>query len=79
MVVDCIEIGMFFVVVVVFCGKVICCNINVYLFEVVLVKLEEVGVKVEMGEDWISFDMMGWELKVVFICIVLYLGFLIDM
>lgn len=76
---DCIETGIFLVVVVVLCGKIVCCNIYVYLLEVVLVKFEEVGVEIECGEDWISLDMIGCEFKVVMVCIVLYLGFLIDM
>lgn len=76
---DCIEIGIFLVVVVIFGGKIFCCNVQLDILDVVLVKLCDVGVDIEMGEDWISFDMYGNCLKVVNVCIVLYLGFLIDM
>lgn len=76
---DCIEIGIFLVAAAIFCGKIICCNVQLDIFDVVLVKLCDVGVDIEVGEDWISLDMYGKCLKVVNVCIALYSVFSIDM
>lgn len=58
-VVDCIEIGIFLIVVVVFGGKIICYGIKVDIFEVVIEKLCEVGMEVSVIEDIIMFDLKG--------------------
>lgn len=76
---DCIEIGIYLVVVVVIGGWVKLKDIDLIIFEVVLQKLEEVGVYISIGSNWIELDMKGNWLKVVNVCIVLYLVFFIDM
>lgn len=62
---DRIETGTFLVAAAVSGGKVVCKNTKAHLLESVLAKLEEAGAKVETGEDWISLDMTGRELKAV--------------
>lgn len=76
---DCIEIGIFLVVVVMVGGEVLCKNIDYYSLDFVIEKLCVMNVLVEVIDNSIYFDMCGCELKVVNIKIMLYLGFLIDM
>lgn len=64
-VVDCIEMGLYLVVVVIIGGCVKIIYIDLILMELVLEKFEEMGVEVICGDDWIELDMMGKCLKVV--------------
>lgn len=54
---DCIEIGIFLVVVVMIGGKVMVNCVCLNIMDVVLFKLVEVGVKIEIIEDIIILDM----------------------
>ena len=76
---DRIETGTFLVAAAVSGGKVVCRNTNAHLLEAALAKLEEAGAKVETGEDWISLDMTGRELKAVKIVTAPHPGFPTDM
>lgn len=76
---DRIETGTFLVAAAVSGGKVVCRNTKASLLEAVLAKLEEAGAKVESGEDWISLDMTGRELKAVTIRTAPHPGFPTDM
>ncbi|OEF28437.1 UDP-N-acetylglucosamine 1-carboxyvinyltransferase [Vibrio rumoiensis] len=76
---DRIETGTFLVAAAVSGGKVVCRNTKASLLEAVLAKLEEAGAKVESGEDWISLDMEGRELKSVNIRTAPHPGFPTDM
>ncbi|MGO2507586.1 MAG: UDP-N-acetylglucosamine 1-carboxyvinyltransferase [Vibrio hibernica] len=76
---DRIETGTFLVAAAVSGGKVKCLNTKASLLEAVLAKLEEAGAKVESGEDWISLDMTGRELKAVTIRTAPHPGFPTDM
>ncbi|GEM80921.1 UDP-N-acetylglucosamine 1-carboxyvinyltransferase [Vibrio superstes] len=76
---DRIETGTFLVAAAVSGGKVICRNTRANLLESVLAKLEEAGVKVETGEDWISADMTSGELKAITIRTAPHPGFPTDM
>ncbi|AMG30262.1 UDP-N-acetylglucosamine 1-carboxyvinyltransferase [Grimontia hollisae] len=76
---DRIETGTFLVAAAVSGGKVICRNTSPKLMEAVLAKLEEAGALVESGEDWISLDMTGRELKAVNIRTAPHPGFPTDM
>lgn len=76
---DRIETGTFLVAAAVSGGKVKCRNTKASLLEAVLAKLEEAGAKVESGEDWISLDMTGRELKAVTIRTAPHPGFPTDM
>ncbi|WP_194091288.1 UDP-N-acetylglucosamine 1-carboxyvinyltransferase [Vibrio hibernica] len=76
---DRIETGTFLVAAAVSGGKVKCQNTKASLLEAVLAKLEEAGAKVESGEDWISLDMTGRELKAVTIRTAPHPGFPTDM
>jgi len=76
---DRIETGTFLVAAAVSGGKVVCRNTSAYLLEAVLAKLEEAGAKVESGEDWISLDMTGRELKAVTVRTAPHPGFPTDM
>jgi UDP-N-acetylglucosamine 1-carboxyvinyltransferase len=60
-------------------GKVVCRNTSAHLLEAVLAKLEEAGAHVETGEDWISVDMTGRELKAVTVRTAPHPGFPTDM
>lgn len=57
----------------------VCRKTKASLLEAVLAKLEEAGAKVESGEDWISLDMTGRELKAVTIRTAPHPGFPTDM
>ncbi|GAB7218566.1 UDP-N-acetylglucosamine 1-carboxyvinyltransferase [Vibrio comitans] len=76
---DRIETGTFLVAAAVSGGKVVCRNTRASLLEAVLAKLEEAGAKVETGEDWISADMTGRELKAITIRTAPHPGFPTDM
>ncbi len=76
---DRIETGTFLVAAAVSGGKVVCRNTSAHLLEAVLAKLEEAGAKVESGEDWISLDMTGRELKAVTVRTAPHPGFPTDM
>ncbi|MFZ3409946.1 UDP-N-acetylglucosamine 1-carboxyvinyltransferase [Vibrio chagasii] len=76
---DRIETGTFLVAAAVSGGKVVCRNTNAHLLEAALAKLEEAGAKVETGEEWISLDMTGRELKAVKIVTAPHPGFPTDM
>lgn len=76
---DRIETGTFLVAAAVSGGHVVCKNTNAHLLEAVLAKLEEAGAKIETGDDWISLDMTGRELKAVSIRTAPHPGFPTDM
>ncbi len=76
---DRIETGTFLVAAAVTGGKVICRNTKASLLEAVLSKLEEAGALIESGDDWISLDMQGRELKAVSIRTAPHPGFPTDM
>ncbi|WP_375751473.1 UDP-N-acetylglucosamine 1-carboxyvinyltransferase [Vibrio sp. HN007] len=76
---DRIETGTFLVAAAVSKGKIVCRNTNSSLLEAVLAKLEEAGAAIETGEDWISLDMTGRELKAVSIRTAPHPGFPTDM
>ncbi len=62
---DRIETGTFLVAAAISGGKITCRGTYPHLLEAAIAKLEEAGAKVESGEDWISLDMEGRELKAV--------------
>ncbi|WP_407331480.1 UDP-N-acetylglucosamine 1-carboxyvinyltransferase [Enterovibrio sp. 27052020O] len=76
---DRIETGTFLVGAAVSGGKILCRNTSPKLLEAVLAKLEESGALVETGDDWISLDMTGRELKAVNIRTAPHPGFPTDM
>ncbi|MFV0575206.1 MAG: UDP-N-acetylglucosamine 1-carboxyvinyltransferase [Vibrio sp.] len=76
---DRIETGTFLVAAAVSGGKIVCRNTKASLLEAVLAKLEAAGALVETGEDWISLDMTGRELKAVNIRTAPHPGFPTDM
>ncbi|KJF94446.1 UDP-N-acetylglucosamine 1-carboxyvinyltransferase [Photobacterium angustum] len=76
---DRIETGTFLVAAAVSGGKIMCRNTKPELMEAVLAKLEEAGALVETGEDWISLNMTGRELKAVNIRTAPHPGFPTDM
>lgn len=76
---DRIETGTFLVAAAVSGGKIVCRNTKSSLLEAVLAKLEEAGAKIETGDDWISLDMTGRELKAVSIRTAPHPGFPTDM
>ncbi|WP_261816049.1 UDP-N-acetylglucosamine 1-carboxyvinyltransferase [Vibrio gallicus] len=76
---DRIETGTFLVAAAVSGGKVVCRNTRASLLEAVLAKLDEAGAKVETGDDWISLDMTGRDLKAVTIRTAPHPGFPTDM
>lgn len=75
---DWIEVGMFLCVVVVVGGDVMLMGVCLYIFDVVIDKLCEVGVLIEEGDSWLCVKM-DCCLLVVMICMLEYLVFLIDM
>jgi UDP-N-acetylglucosamine 1-carboxyvinyltransferase len=76
---DRIETGTFLVAAAVSHGKILCRNTKASLLEAVLAKLEEAGAEIETGDDWISLDMTGRELKAVSIRTAPHPGFPTDM
>lgn len=76
---DRIETGTFLVAAAVSKGKIVCRKTNAKLLEAVIAKLEEAGADIETGEDWISLDMTGRQLKAVSIRTAPHPGFPTDM
>ncbi|PKF78684.1 UDP-N-acetylglucosamine 1-carboxyvinyltransferase [Vibrio sp. vnigr-6D03] len=76
---DRIETGTFLVAAAVSGGRILCKNTSASLLEAALAKLEEAGALVETGEDWISLDMTGRDLKAVSIRTAPHPGFPTDM
>jgi UDP-N-acetylglucosamine 1-carboxyvinyltransferase len=76
---DRIETGTFLVAAAVSGGKVTCRNTKAHLLEAVLAKLEEAGAMVKTGEDWITVDMTGRDLKAVTVRTAPHPGFPTDM
>lgn len=76
---DRIETGTFLVAAAVSRGKIVCRNTNAKLLEAVLAKLEDAGALIECGEDWISLDMTGRDLKAVTVRTAPHPGFPTDM
>ncbi|GLO59797.1 UDP-N-acetylglucosamine 1-carboxyvinyltransferase [Vibrio sp. MACH09] len=76
---DRIETGTFLVAAAVSGGKITCKNTQSHLLEAVLAKLEEAGALIELGDDWISLDMTGRELKAVTVRTAPHPGFPTDM
>ncbi|WP_413111135.1 UDP-N-acetylglucosamine 1-carboxyvinyltransferase [Thaumasiovibrio sp. DFM-14] len=76
---DRIETGTFLVAAAISGGNVTCRNTDPHLLEAALAKLEEAGANVETGDDWISIDMEGRELKAVNIRTAPHPGFPTDM
>ncbi|MDP5255493.1 MULTISPECIES: UDP-N-acetylglucosamine 1-carboxyvinyltransferase [unclassified Vibrio] len=76
---DRIETGTFLVAAAVSGGKIVCRNTSAHLLEAVLAKLEEAGAAIDSGDDWISLDMTGRELKAVNIRTAPHPGFPTDM
>lgn len=76
---DRIETGTFLVAAAVSGGKIKCVNTKPHLLEAVLAKLDEAGAIVETGDNWISVDMTGRELKAVTIRTAPHPGFPTDM
>ena len=76
---DRIETGTYLVAAAATGGKVKRKDTRADILEAVLHKLEEAGAKIEVGEDWISLDMVGRELKAVNIKTAPYPAFPTDM
>lgn len=76
---DRIETGTYLVAAAATCGKVKLKDTRADILEAVLVKLEEAGAKIEVGEDWISLDMEGRRPKAVSIKTAPYPAFPTDM
>lgn len=76
---DRIETGTFLVAAAVSGGKIVCRKTKPSLLEAALAKLEEAGAAVEAGEDWISLDMTGRELKAINLRTAPHPGFPTDM
>lgn len=75
---DCIEIGIYFCVVVVIGGDIWLLKIFVVYLDIVVDKLMDVGCEIIVECDVICLVVLKC-LKVVSLCMVLYLVFLIDM
>lgn len=76
---DRIETGTFLVAAAVSKGKITCTKTSPHLMRAVLSKLEEAGARVQAGENWISLDMTGRNLRAVSIRTAPYPGFPTDM
>ena len=76
---DRIETGTYLVAAAATGGKVKLKDTRADILEAVLHKLEEAGAKLEIGEDWISLDMTGRELKAVNVKTAPYPAFPTDM
>ena len=76
---DRIETGTYLVAAAATGGKVKLKDTRADILEAVLHKLEEAGAKLEVGEDWISLDMVGRQLKPVSIKTAPYPAFPTDM
>lgn len=76
---DRIETGTYLVAAAMTGGRVKLKNTRPQLLEAVLAKLNEAGVHMEVGEDWIAVDMQDSELRAVNIHTSPYPGFPTDM
>lgn len=76
---DRIETGTYLVAAAATGGKVKLKDTRADILEAVLHKLEEAGAKLEVGDDWISLDMTGRELKAVSVKTAPYPAFPTDM
>ncbi|EAT11082.1 UDP-N-acetylglucosamine 1-carboxyvinyltransferase [Oceanobacter sp. RED65] len=76
---DRIETGTFLVAAAATGGKVLLKDTRADILESVIHKLEEAGAAVEVGEDWISLDMTGRQLKAVSLKTAPYPAFPTDM
>jgi UDP-N-acetylglucosamine 1-carboxyvinyltransferase len=76
---DRIETGTYLVAAAATGGKVKLKDTRADILEAVLHKLEEAGAKLEVGEDWISLDMVGRQLKPVSVKTAPYPAFPTDM
>lgn len=76
---DRIETGTYLVAAAATGGKVKLKDTRADILEAVLHKLEEAGAKIEIGDDWISLDMTGRELKAVSVKTAPYPAFPTDM
>lgn len=76
---DRIETGTYLVAAAITRGRVKLKDTDANQLEAVLLKLEEAGAKIEVGEDWISLDMEGRRPKAVNIRTAPYPAFPTDM
>lgn len=76
---DRIETGTYLVAAAITRGRVKLKDTDANQLEAVLLKLEEAGAKIEIGEDWISLDMEGRRPKAVNIRTAPYPAFPTDM
>jgi UDP-N-acetylglucosamine 1-carboxyvinyltransferase len=76
---DRIETGTYLVAAAMTRGKVKLKDTNAKDLEAVLLKLEEAGAEIEVGEDWISLDMHGKRPKAVSVRTAPYPAFPTDM
>lgn len=76
---DRIETGTYLVAAAITRGRVKVKDTDANQLEAVLLKLEEAGAKIEVGEDWISLDMEGRQPKAVNIRTAPYPAFPTDM
>ena len=76
---DRIETGTYLVAAAATRGKILLKDTDPHSLEAVLVKLEEAGAKLEVGDDWISLDMQGRRPKAVNIRTAPYPAFPTDM
>jgi UDP-N-acetylglucosamine 1-carboxyvinyltransferase len=76
---DRIETGTYLVAAAATRGKILVKDTDPHSLEAVLVKLEEAGAKIEVGDDWISLDMQGRRPKAVNIRTAPYPAFPTDM
>ncbi len=76
---DRIETGTYLVAAAITRGKVKLKDTDANQLEAVLLKLEEAGADIEIGEDWISLDMHGKQAKAVSIRTAPYPAFPTDM
>ncbi|MCX4190484.1 UDP-N-acetylglucosamine 1-carboxyvinyltransferase [Methylophaga sp. OBS3] len=76
---DRIETGTYLVAAAITRGRVKLKDTDANQLEAVLLKLEEAGAKIEVGEDWISLDMEGRQPKAVNIRTAPYPAFPTDM
>jgi UDP-N-acetylglucosamine 1-carboxyvinyltransferase len=76
---DRIETGTYLVAAAATRGKILLKDTDPHTLEAVLVKLEEAGAKIELGDDWISLDMEGRRPKAVNLRTAPYPAFPTDM
>ncbi|MCH1925683.1 UDP-N-acetylglucosamine 1-carboxyvinyltransferase [Shewanella sp. C32] len=76
---DRIETGSFLVAAAVTRGRIRCLDADPASLDAVLVKLEEAGADITVGDDWIELDMHGQQPKAISIKTQPYPGFPTDM